>query len=561
MADYEIQTQQQGNWVTQTTSVDKDIALATAKKLFGNKACTGVRVMQSIIQPDSSFITTEIMCETRMVKAGQTIRSCQIDWAPPPCTSLDEYYHTDTRRLMGRVLRDYCDKMVVTPTELLYCVKEALRCQDRGTLIPEAIDKVAAVQVADSADTRARAAEISQFVDQIISRARKPEKLALPRLDKSFAAAIAACKKIETQGEDPIYIAMSVLAKDLSTIRNWLGKLYRLCKLAEADMDNLESLRLLDGVIADCLAGAVVQDILGYQESLGQALIGMLDIAEGKFVPEKSDAGDAAGIITTLCAKGRLPASKQCLIDRVHRQLVTGGPLNRSDPNKEKDEFKRVVDRLVRANGLYCGPETADSITVRYGRMVEKGGVSGRIISFNAVFFGMPDRTSSIHYLCDILRTVYAEDCADAIAEKYDTIQNIRSFSDLCRAGMGIKERLQRLASARKAILGSIIPDAIKPRLVAHLDHLLDRFITEGQMLDKIDSPTGAVKDRAMALAQFCSSGILPPGKTLERFRERLEALISQPDFDARFVQGIADAAQAQKSLAALKNLAAKKPA
>lgn len=558
MADYEIQTQQQGNWVTQTTTVDKDEAIATAKRLFGNKACTGVRVIQSITQPDGNAMTSEILCETRVVKAGQTIRSCQIDWAPPPCATLDEFYHTDARRLIGRVLRDYCDKMVVTPTELLYNIKEALRLQDRGTLIPDAIDKVAAVQVADSSETRARAAEIAQSINLIISRARKPEKLAVPRLDKSFAAVLTACRKIETQGEDPTYVAMAVLTRDLSTIRNWLGKLYRLCKLAEADRDDSAALSLLDGAIADCLSGAVVQDILGYQENLGQALVAMLDIAEGKFIPEKSDAGQAAGIITDLCAKGRLPASKQSLIDRVHRQLVNGGPLNRTDPAKEKDEYKRVIDRLVRPNGLYNGPETADSITVRYGRMVEKGGVSGRIISFNGVFFGLPDRTGSIHYLCDILRTVFAEDCADAIAEKYDTILNIRTFGDLSRAGLGIKDRLQRLAAARKAILASLIPDAIKPKLVHHLDFLLDRFITDGQMLDKLDAPTGPVKDRAMVLAQFCTSGIIPPGKTLERFQHRLTALIAQPDFDSRFVQASPDPEQAKKALSALKNLTAK---
>ena len=558
MADYEIQTQQQGNWVTQTTTVDKDEAIATAKRLFGNKACTGVRVMQSITQPDGNAVISEILCETRVVKAGQAIRSCQIDWAPAPCATLEEFYHTDTRRLIGRVLRDYCDKMVVTPTELLYNIKEALRLQDRGTLIPDAIDKVAALQVTESSETRARAAEIAQSIDLIISRARKPEKLAVPKLDKSFATVIAACRKIETQGEDPTYIAMAVLARELSTIRNWLGKLYRLCKLAEADRDDSAALSLLDGAIADCLSGAVIQDILGYQENLGQALVAMLDIAEGKFVPEKSDAGEAAGIITALCAKNRLPASKQSLLDRIHRQLVNGGALNRLDPTKEKDEYKRVIDRLVRPNGLYNGPETADSITVRYGRMVEKGGVSGRIISFNGVFFGLPDRTGSILYLCDILRTVYAEDCADAIAEKYDTILNIRSFSDLSRAGLGVKDRLQRLAAARKAILASLIPDTVKLKLVHHLDFLLDRFITDGQMLDKLDAPNGPVKDRAMVLAQFCTSGIIPAGKTLERFQNRLTALIAQPDFDSRFVQASPDSEQAKRALNALKNLAAK---
>ena len=556
MASYDVQTQREGTWVTQTTCEDKETAIETAKRLFGNKACTGVRVMQNVTRPDGSEVATEVHCETRTIKVGETIRSSQIDWAPPPCAAFDEFYGSTSRRLMGRVIRDYCDKMVVTPTELLYNIKEALRLEDRGTLIPGAIDKVAALQGDGNPDkTKARVQDITKNVEKMISRARKADRLSLPKVDKSFAATLAAAKKIETQGEDPAYVAMVALARDLSTVRNWLGKVHRLAKLADADKDNPQALSLLDGVIADALAGSVVQDILGYQNNLGQAIVAMIDLAEGKLIPEKSDAGDAAGIINALCGQGKLPAAKQSLLERAHRQLSNGGPLSRLDPTKEKDEYKRLMERLVRPNGLYSGPETAEALTVRYGRMVEKGGVSGRIASFNGVFFSIPDRTGSIHYLCDIARTNFAEDCADAIVEKYDSILNFRNFADLSRQGLNVKERMQRLTSAHKAIGASIFPDQIKTRLTNHLDHLLDRFVTEGQMLEKMDAAASPVRDRAMILAQFCASGILPPGKTFDRFRERLAALIAQPDFDARFLETAPDKDQGQKALTALKQL------
>jgi len=527
--------------------------------LFGNKACTGVRVMQNTTRPDGSIVESEIHCETRTIKVGETIRSSQIDWAPPPCIKFEEFYNSTSRRLVGRVIRDYCDKMVVTPTELIYNIKEASRLEDRGSLIPGAIDKIAALQGAgDVAEVKTRTVDITKNVDLMISRARRADKLALPRLDKSFSAALSAAKKIETKGEDPTYVGMVVLARDLSTIRNWLGKLHRLCKLAEIDKDDPHALSLLDGVIADALAGAVVQDILGYQANLGQAILAMIDLAEGKLVPEKSDAGDAAGIINILCGQGKLPAAKQSLLERAHRQISGTSPLSRNNPDREKDEYKALVERLVRPNGLYSGPETAEALTDRYGRLIEKGGVAGRIASFSGVFFGIPDRTGSIHYLCDIARTNYAEDCADAITEKFDTILNLRSFGDLSRQGLSVKERMQRLTSAYKAICTSVFPDPVKAKLTTHLDYLLDRFVIDGQMLEKMDAPNGPIKDRALVLAQFCASGILPPGKTLERFRGRLAALVAQPDFDARFIEGTPDKDQAQKSLNALKQLLAK---
>ncbi len=559
MPSYDIQTQQEGNWVTQTTEDGKEEAIATAKRLFGNKACTGVRVMQSVTKADGSIIETEVHCETRVISASEKIKSSQIDWAPPPCKELKEFYELPSRRLIGRVMRDYCDKMVVTPTEILYNVKEASRVQDRGTIIPDALNKVAALQgEGDVAKVKAREADLNKRTDEIIARARKADRLALPRIDKSFSAAIKACRTIETQGEDPLYVSMVVLAKDLSGVRNWLGKLFRLCKLAEADKDDGLALALLDGVIADALAGSVVQDILGYQANLGQALCAMVDLAEGKLVPEKSDAGQAAGIINAYCGAGKFPASRHSLLERVHRQMCTGGPLSRSDPDKEKDEFKRVMDRLTKTTGLYSGPETAEALTMRYGRLLEKGGKSGRIASFIGVFFLFPDRTSSAQYLCDIAATSYAEDCAEAIEEKFDTIANIRTFPELFRSTGPLKEKMQRLSAAYKSIAASVFPDAIKTKLCHHLNYLLDRFVTESQMLEKMDAPAGPVKDRALIMAQFCATGILPPGKTLDRFRERLIALMASPDFDQKFMEGAADKEQSQKSLNALKQLLAK---
>ena len=559
MASYDIQTQQEGNWVTQTTEEDKEGAIATARRLFGNKACTGVRVMQSITKNDGSIIETEVHCETRVVSVSEKIKSSSIDWAPPPCKELKEFYELPSRRLIGRVMRDYCDKMVVTPTEILYNIKEASRVQDRGTIIPDAINKIAALQgEADVAKTKAREADLNKRSDEIIARSRKADKLALPKIDKSFSAAIQACRRIETQGEDPLYVAMAVLAKDLSGVRNWLGKLFRMCKLADADKDDPLALALLDGVIADSLAGSVVQDILGYQANLGQALVAMVDLSEGKLVPEKSDAGVAAGIINTYCGLGKFPASRHSLLERVHRQLCTGGPLSRSDPDKEKDEFIRVMTRLTKPTSLYSGPETAAALTTRYGRLLEKGGKAGKIASFIGVFFLFPDRTSSIHYLCDIAATSFAEDCAEAIEEKFDTICNIRTFPEMFRSNSTVKERMQKLTSAYKAIVASNLPEAGKAKMLNNLSYLLDRFVTDNQMLEKLDAPTGPVKDRAMILAQFCTTGILPPGKTLDRFRERLVALVGSPDFDQKFTEGAADKEQAQKSLNALKQITAK---
>jgi len=539
MADYDVQTQREGRWMTETTCLDEQGARDTAKRLFANKACVGVRIMRVTLRPDRTAVETEIHCETRTVKLDESIRIAPIDSAPPPCATIDDYYGAASRNVIGRILRTYCDKIVVTPTELLYDVKENKRLQDRDTLVPNAVEKVAALQTKGAeADAKARASEMLKSLEAIGSRARKAEKLNLPRIKDSFSEAVSALYGIETMGEDVEYLAMVVLARDLAGCRNWLGKLARLCRLAEAEIDPA-ALAKLDGALSDVLTGSVVQDVLGDQRNLAQAIICMVDLAEGTMAIDLSEAREIAAILNTLLASGRMPACRQTLLERAHRQLASTAPLNRIDPSKEEDEYKRVVARLLKPTGLYSGPETAEALTDRYARMVVKGGVSGRQAAIDGVFATLPDRATAVLYLCDLARTGYAKDCAPKIAEKFDTILNTRSFADMTGRNTEPKERMRRLSQAHRAILASVFPKPVKQRLADHLDTLFERHLVQDKVIDRLDS--GPVRDRAVRLTQFCASGMLPDGRTRALVRARLTALLAQPDFEAQFGDGLRD--------------------
>jgi hypothetical protein len=539
MADYDVQTLREGRWVTETTCPDEPDARETATRLYANKACVGVRIMRVTIRPDRSVVETEIHCETRKIKLDETIRISPLESAPPPCTTLDEYYGSASRNVIGRILRAYCDKIIVTPTEILYDIKEFKRVQDRDTLMTNSVDKVASLQVkGDEAAVKARVDDIWKMLDAIASRARKADKLNLPTIKDRFSEAITALNGIETMGEDVDHLAMVVLAKDLAGCRTWLGKLARVVRLAAAETD-ASALARLDGVLAEVLIGAVLQDVLGDQRSLAQAIICMVDLAEGSMSVEFSEAREIAAIINTLMATNRMTACRQVLIERAHRQLASTAPLSRLDPSKEEEEFKRVMLRLLKPNGLYWGPDTAEALTDRYARLVTKGGIVGRQAAIDGVFAALPDRATAVLYLCDLARTPYAKDCAPKIADKFETVLNTRAFADMTGRNTEPKERMRRLALAHRGILASVFPKAFKDRVATHLDALFERYLVGEKVLDRLDS--GPVRERAVRLAQFCGSGMLPDGRSLAAVRARLAALLAQPDFDAQFGDGAAE--------------------
>ncbi|TAN60433.1 MAG: hypothetical protein EPN20_13695, partial [Magnetospirillum sp.] len=356
--------------------------------------------------------------------------------------------------------------------------------------------------------------------------------------------------KIGAMGEheDRDYLAMVVLSRDLINVRNWVGKLERLCTLAVEDSDP-HALEMLDGVIADVLGSNVVQDVLGWQPGLGAAIIAMFDLADGKMPPVKSDAGESAEVLNRLFAEKKLPISRNVLLDRAHRQIRSPNPLYRNEAGKELDEFKRLIGRTLGPAGLVCGSETADALTARYTRMVEQGGAAGRKAAIDGVFRAMPDRATGLVYLCELAGGSFAAEHMPDILETLELVFMCRNIGDLCQRTLPPKERMLRATNAHRVAVASVFPPEMKTRLADFIDTILERYLIDEQIVEKLDHQDSPLRDRAVRLVQFCAAGVLPEGKAMTRARQRILMLLRQPNFDAHFIDGFTDPLRAQKAL------------
>ena len=203
--------------------------------------------------------------------------------------------------------------------------------------------------------------EIIGTFDHIVARADRVAGMDLPGLTGSFGSLLDRVKRLD--GESPEYLAMYVLCDELSKKRSWIDKLTFLVSLAEMEDSNTKPLLFIDTVIADVFGANVMQEILGWQPSLGSAIIAMLDLAEGKLeLPEK----EQTEIVLKLCeqfASNRLPASREVIIERAVRQLRSPQPLYRADPSKEMEEYQKVLARFLVQGEILSGAKAAEAIT------------------------------------------------------------------------------------------------------------------------------------------------------------------------------------------------------
>ena len=107
--------------------------------------------------------------------------------------------------------------------------------------------------------------------------------------------------------------------------QGWIGKIAGLLALARSEQD-ARSLAMVDEMMADILqARAIVKDVIGISKHMGDAIMRVLDLIDGKCVPTKFAVVELVDMLNALFAEDKLPLCKAALFDRVARDLGGAG--------------------------------------------------------------------------------------------------------------------------------------------------------------------------------------------------------------------------------------------
>ncbi len=544
---YEIQILKDDRWVTEAIRNWEGDAKEHAEKLLSNKAIGGVRIV--LEDPNGFESGDQIVFEQKVEGGGEKpVKIRTIESQPPVCSAPRDFFGLESRSIMNFMFRDYLERVILTPTEVLHSARELDRLGDQPMLLPSAVENIARLQVRKTGqDLRDRKNEIFASIEQITAQAERAASLKLPKISKTFSRVL---RKVAENTEDtPEYLAMVVLARDLGGRRNWVAKLERLLELAAQEKPNSRGLLLLDTVIADVLGANVVQELMGWQPSLGSAIIGMIDLAQGTFETDQSDHEELASTLNRLMQAGQLPASTSVLVDRAIRHLKSPHPLHRTEPQKELEEYRRILAKLLVPGGILSGAKAAEALTMRSARFVEAGGATGRRTAINATLKALPDPARGVMYLSELSNTEIAEEHLSDIVKQLDHVFGARVIDELCRRSLSPKDRMVTATGAYSAAKASALPDELKDRVAVHIDEVLERYLLDENIIERLDNPDAILRDRAVRLVKFCGAGVLPEGKALTLARKRIIQLLRQPNFETKFVEDIADPAAAEKVL------------
>jgi hypothetical protein len=545
---FDVETKDGSRWVTACTWPDQYQARKRANQLLADPQCEGARIIRTWRRPDGVAVDTEIFRQLRAHKDDGIVRITPVESVKGSCHTLHDFFGFDSRQAMARIFRAYLARVVATPTEIIHSLRHLKRIHEKDDLMRSAVDLVATLQTPHGGqDLRRRRDEIYQAVDEMVARARLLDTASLPKLDQKFSTVMGSLGR-GIDRDQRHYLMLAALSRDLGERPNWVSKLDLLCGMAEAETEP-EALEMLDGVIADVLGTDIIQDILGLQPSLGTTICALLDLADGIAPATRTNTAEVTARLCHLLADGKLPASRRCIIERAHRALRLPTPLKPNEREQDPAELRKIIARVVTPTGLHSGADTAHALTIRFTRMVEEGGKTGRRAALKGVFLAMPDLAFGVIYLCEAGRSDFAREHLADMEALFDHVLPVAAIGAFCHPDLTGDARMARATAAYHAMAASPFSAETKSRVTLHIDTLLERFVVEDKIVDQFDQPGSPLRERALRLVRFCDSGLLPQGRALQQAQKRVLALLRQPDFPALFVAGINDPLAAQAAL------------
>ncbi|HUA56672.1 MAG TPA: hypothetical protein VMB81_31105 [Candidatus Sulfotelmatobacter sp.] len=544
--NFELQVFQSDHWVTQGFSNNERDARKQAQGLLANPNYGGVRVVRDVMRAGGKESSVVIFTQMREA-TKELIRAQPIDEAPM-CRVAADLHTVDARNTMQRVLRQYIDKMVLTPTEIMHNHRELKRVLDFEALVPAAVSRVAALQAKEAGEEPAkRNRALFEMINDLHEQARlAAERPNLPELSQSTDLNGVVVRLEKLVGPEQIdFFALVCLSKDLSQTRSWLGKLERLLGLLKDD-GNPRSRSLVDRVASDIFGSTNgLRDMLGRQPDLSTALCQLIDIIEGRFTPKGEETPEVTGQLARYLSSRDLVETRLALLRSVKRQLKGSAPLTHGEGEQQRKAYRDVALRLLRNGTILGGGAMADALALGYQRFVEEGGATGRRNATARCASTLDTSADQIRVMLALLEGELGAEHKDEFVGRIDSlIRRADSVNALTTPSLPPRDKMQQTALLHKALVASSLPEPQRAELADRVDTLLANFVEQSKIVERLDDPSASLRLRATRLVQFCASDALTRAKASKIARDRVVAHLRQPNFDQHFVADLTDPAE-----------------
>ncbi|WP_145680654.1 serine/threonine-protein kinase [Azospirillum brasilense] len=449
------------------------------------------------------------------------------------CHTLADHHGGPARMVVGIVLRQHLDGLVLTPTELIHNSRHLKALQAKTTLMEAALGRIATVQARlPGQEVKARRRALDNAVSETTAKARAAHT--------AFSGAAQGRSLIESilrgaPGKSPTgdagFDLRVALSMELEECRTWTSKLDALIQLFPAERQDALC-AALDEVIGDVLASpAATQELFGSTPAGGAPLVMLCNLLFGR-VPMDAFGPNRLGVLNGLFRQGRLPAARAMVLERIRRQLRAPQPLGRGTADQESELLRTLTGHLLSPVGLTGGAAMADALTVRYSRRLEQGGASAYRRSIVGLSETQPDLICRIHYLAAVSAVPAAERHMGEIVDALDAaLKNELLVENMVLQTPDTALVRQALTGAVEAIRGSALAEHDRERIAARAASVVDEFARRGRLVQRLRQIEPLPRRRIIRLAELACSGLVGDDGAISVLRQHILETVRQPAF------------------------------
>lgn len=529
---YEIQVKSGNRWSLHSYKASEGEAITQARNLLKQRVCEAAKVILN----DDDGATTVFDEDENSIKKKAGVNHIT---ETPLCNQVDDLYSNESRKTITVLLHDYCDRVPISPTELLHSHRDIEKLMD-SPLFSSALDRVASLQAIQSGEAENdRRDKLYDLISGVQERARTTGSDDLPH--GGLNGYIMGLGKLD-EGNVRFRLITSLSAATLRA-SSWEGKLSTIFDLVgdiePEDLDESTHL-LLDDILSELLSmQSLILEMLGQQPDRYNAINILTKICTGIYTPHK---WDTVGLkrISALTAKQPMKKCRKVLAERIESMLRSRTSLTKGDMLEEKHAFKQLFPLFLSKNGTILGGEgMAEALTMLATRSYSRDKTLDKPSEpINYILESLNAPILQLRYLLTLAHTQFGQDCGNIISAFIPTFMDgPEHVHDIAHYKLPTKRKIKIITDLQKSALKVKIPEQMNLKLVEWLDELLYHFLDEERIVDKMDSPEESLNVRATQLLRFCASGLLIEGKTLTWVRDRVQEHLRQAGFVEKFTE------------------------
>jgi hypothetical protein len=363
------------------------------------------------------------------------------------CREPADLYSARSRRVIGRLCREFLDRTHLTPIELLHSPTAQRQYLERGTDYQAAAQKAAVAQArAAGQEVGQRMRELYAVVDTAVRNAaerltQKPP----PALDPTtFAAFVSTARKAElTEVHD--FFANAALIAYLADRKTWTEKIGRLRTVADGARDPAVS-SLVDALMAEIVAsGASLHEFIGPPVPFGAFVGTLIDLLRAP-EPPAIRYSEAGGKLRDFLSHHALPETRSTLVEHIRAGLSSKTPLAPGPPPADLEAHLRLLNALTRAGDAAGGENMRALLGERIVRVLSIDALSTAMRRFPRVDDRMIEALNIHRRLGDSPGRLEVRQYVDFLFESE------RLVATLAKAPEPKAEKLRRIARLHDAL-------------------------------------------------------------------------------------------------------------